>query len=451
MNSDLNSYLNADSFFLSSVIIITVILCVITEVFFSYKNTKKSVKYALTYLLSVTMVYELSTLLAFYSTPDYFRIMIYIKIGAAFLLKTALLFFTSIYIENKKLIRIFALMQILSVATVIPATVFPSYMDSIVTFSSPLSARYAGGAEVYAVISSIIFIASGFVFYFTSPLFRKKKKHIAFLMLFTALNLAILTFSVFGSKDIVHEKTHILILMVLLATVFKMSPFYDRKDSLLSVVNIINSKDEELIILDRNDNTSYINNCIKGLEISNCTEEIKAMIKAQGNLPDLRGSRESTGGNTIIEGDIDFHTDKIHYLHYSITPFFNRKKFIGRIIVLRDITPIKELLEVLNEKNDLLNKAYEAQRENLRVTGKLAIEKERSRILNMVNSIAGGYLITIRSRVAILEQLNEEDAHFKDFVERENSVLLEITRDTTEKVRTAVRQMYNKQGRGEAG
>lgn len=449
MYTEHNLNLNLDSFLLSIVIMICIILSVFTCVLIRFKKIDKSVKLAYFYLIAILLIYQISTLLAFYSTLKIFEIMISIKIITAFLLKTAIMLFIAVYMRNSMLIKIFLGFHILSYISAFPYFMIEAYRNSIFIISEPNSAYYGSGSQIYTIASSVLYIIAGVLFYLSNKLFRQKKRYLIFLLLLVAVNVAVLFFYIYFSKDAVHEKMHIYILLIQIAFLLKTTPFYDKKDALLSAHNIIDGIDETLIIFNKQGKISYLHNSFKDFDIALYIAEIVRLICMHDGKSVMSRHDIYQGDESFYEGEITIIPGKTVYLHYKLSPLFYKKIYIGKIIILRDMTVYTELIEKLNEKNTLLKEAFERQKEHIHVTRRLIGEEERSKILQRVNDIAGGYLKKLREQVYGLEAEMGTDSASKQKIKDGNDRMLLLTQNTIDEIRKTVKQLYTRNNAAE--
>ncbi len=120
-----------------------------------------------------------------------------------------------------------------------------------------------------------------------------------------------------------------------------------------------------------------------------------------------------------------------------------KSKYMGCIYVFNDITQYKKLLEQLDQKNRQLKEALEIQRKYARVARNLAAEKERERIMELVNTIAGDYLEQLQQSIKTMEKYaTSNDPNNSLVFDAENSRMIQITRETIGEIRKTVRALH---------
>lgn len=431
------------NFFLSIVIICSIILCIFACIIVWFRNNKPGVKYATTYLCVLVFLYQVSTILAFYSPQYIFKVMLDIKIIAAFLIKTAFLYFIAVSIGDAVLSKIYLAIHLVTVSTVFLYFFCPPYKASIVTIVGPNMAQSGIGTQIYTVLSSLLYGVSAIVFLTAYKPFRRKRRYFVFLILLITLNTVLLSAFAFEAKDIVHEKAHILILLVLLAYFLKYTPFFETKDKLLSPVNIMEGIDETVVIFDKLGQPAYIHNGFQSVDLSGHLEEIDGLIKRNSHQPECTYNNGCIENETGSEGEITLKQKTVVQLHYKLSALYFNKEYMGKIIVLRDITSYTSLLEELNEKNRLLKEAFDKQKEYVKVARRLIGEEERAKILHMVNRTAGEFLKKVKIQVDSLEASALADgALVKERVKAENEELLALTIKAIGEVRQAVKKLH---------
>ena len=436
-----STYLNMDAFILSMVIMVCIVLSIAICMLIWFKD--RDYKYSSTYLIFILLAYQTSSLLAFYSPPQLFENVILVKMISAFLLKSAVLIWMAAYIKKDSLTHLFTAVHLLSVLAIWPLF-FTPLRDAFVSISPPNIAIYEDGSRVYTVISSIVYIACGILFYVTNTTFRQKRRYLIFLLGFISLNMGFLIFGSFFSQDVLYEKMHVFVLFVLLAVLFRLTPYLEKKDWILTSANFMQGMGETALILDGQGNVVYSHNEIKRFDIASHLVEIGKEIEKQKDT-DIEwnlgcGKHELNKEGEIRVGPPGKHID----LQYKVTPLYYRKVCFGNIIVLRDITASTEAVHKLREKNLLLQEALKRQEEYIRVSRRIKGEEERGRILGQVNNMTRNYLNSLKLWVFQLDRAVSVREHFfKDRIKKQNEEMLLLTRKMIEEARQSVRQLNN--------
>ena len=428
-----NALFNVESFLLSMVILACLLLSIGISVLVWFRDANNLSKYAAIYLMINLFIYQVSSLLSFYSPEEFFQHIILIKMSSAFLLKTTITVWLAANIRKPNVFISFLGLHIFSLILVTSVMTSPG-REAFIIFEAPNIALYGGGARIYTLVSSVFLIIAGLILCVNSP--REQKRHyLLFIISFFALNTFLLLFDTYSSQDVVYEKMHVLVFFVLLAIFFKLTPLFSKKDWFLSSATFMQGIGETVLILDQNSQILSGHNGFKNNpDVYTKINQIIDAIDEQ----DLKKAAPCNGDETgYSEGKISFYVNKSIEIHYKQSALHSRKKHIGRIIVLRDMTEYTELMASLNRTILLLNVAFRAEKENIRVTGKITWEKERERIFEMVNKIARDYLHIFKSQIH----------HFKSESDisliTKNSELLAMTRNVTDEIRQIVKQLAN--------
>lgn len=435
MGSDLENLL------LSLVIVAGMILCIYVCTMILCSSAEPGLKLVSAYTGAILLLYQLSTVLAYFSPVSLFEPFMTVKIISAFLLKTVFLLYMAIFIKNSLLIRIFLAVHLVSLAFILPPFVIPGYKASIFTVTGHNSAVYASGAHIYSLISNLLYIASALTFFIIHRPFREKKRHLVFLLLLFSSNIAILFYLTDVSYDAVHEKMHVLLLFVLAAFIFKFTPFFEKRDALLSASSITDGISETVVIIDALGRDEFIHTTPGSPELKERISEIKSLV----GLDTLKNTLTQAGGlnnaDSCIEGKLALSSEKTCHFAYRISPLFSKGICKGAIIVLRDITAYIKLHDDMNQKNLELREAFEKLKQYVRITRRLAGEEERSRILGIVNKTAGEYISKIKMQINELENRKAANSLTKEAVRVENEQLLILTRKVIDEIRNTVKTL----------
>lgn len=430
-------------FFLTIIIILSIMFCIHACITICSGSWRRRSKYIFTYLSITVLLYQCSTLFAFYCPPEYFEGFVDIKICMALLIKAAFIYFIAEFIRNKILSRIFLILNLLSIGLIILYFIYPPFKASIVTIVDSNTAVYGVGSQIYAVISNVIFFFTGIAFIVSYKPFRQIRRNYIFLLIVILMNMFILNLFIFEVNDVLHEQTHVLILFVYIAFFSMYTPFTDKNDRLMSLVNIMSGIGESVIIIDNQGKIVFFHNGFDDIDISERIEEIDSIIIEKSGIEEYDMHIGKTDPEVYCHGEIELMEHKRVKLHYILSFLYFKEKYMGRIVVLRDITEYTSLLEELNKKNILLKEAVERQKEYVKAAHRLSSEEERSRILETVNAIAGEFLKNVKQRVYKLEtEVLAEGAAMKDWIRLENDQMLELTKKTIAEVRQTVKRLH---------
>lgn len=208
--------------------------------------------------------------------------------------------------------------------------------------------------------------------------------------------------------------------------------------------DIIGNVNETTVIYDRQDKPCFININTNRDNILEFLQTIDAAINKSGCIPEnLRESSLHENALSCYEGEIKPFPDNDSVFLWKMCPVIRKNKYLGRIYVFNDITEYKKLLEQLDQKNKQLKEALEAQRKYAEVAKQLAAEKERERIMGLVNAIAGDYLEQLRLSIKTMEKYatgnSQEDS---PVFEAENDRMIRITRETIGEIRKTVQALH---------
>lgn len=378
-------------------------------------------------------VHESSTLLAFYtSSPDMFRLFVLLKSSSAYLIKSSLLLFTGFYTEKRWLKRLALSAHLLSIGQVLLIFLSSQWADTIISFTQPFEAQYQSNANWYVIVPGILFIVMsvGIMFHY-KPLGRKSVANSVFVVL---LLLSIVFLSVFylSTRDMVFDNMHLIILLGAIAANLKAMPLTSNDTRYLSRTNVLDGFPEAVIIHDRKGRIVHIHDGIKTVKLSARLAEIEAKLMEAGALKDA---------HTLSEGRITIEDKSPVHLQYKVSTLQTGGKVFGRLIALRDVSKMVDLQLELSRKNRQLELAFAKRQQVARTIGQLAMEKERARILDKVNSIANAYISRIRRDVARLESEMAPGPDFHKKVREMNDQLLEFTRSVIGEIRATVKKL----------
>jgi len=378
-------------------------------------------------------VHESSTLLAFYtSSPDMFRLFVLLKSSSAYLIKSSLLLFTGFYTEKRWLKRLALSAHLLSIGQVLLIFLSSQWADTIISFTQPFEAQYQSNANWYVIVPGILFIVMsvGIMFHY-KPLGRKSVANSVFVVL---LLLSIVFLSVFylSTRDMVFDNMHLIILLGAIAANLKAMPLTSNDTRYLSRTNVLDGFPEAVIIHDRKGRIVHIHDGIKTVKLSARLAEIEAKLMEAGALKDA---------HTLSEGRITIEDKSPVHLQYKVSTLQTGGKVFGRLIALRDVSKMVDLQLELSRKNRQLELAFAKRQQVARTIGQLAMEKERPRILDKVNSIANAYISRIRRDVARLESEMAPGPDFHKKVREMNDQLLEFTRSVIGEIRATVKKL----------
>jgi len=428
-------YLTLESFLLSIVILASLILSIGICVLVCFKDSNNLSKYVAIYLLFNILIYQVSSLLSFYSPAEFFQLIIMIKMSSAFLLKTTITVWLAANIRKPGIFNFFLSLHLLSLVLVI--LVMPSPLrEAIIIFDAPNIALYGAGARIYTIVSGMFLIISGLILCMNSP--REQKRHyLFFISLFFAFNTFLLVFDTYSSQDVVYEKMHVLVFFVLVAVFFKLTPLFSKKDWFFSSATFMQGIGETVLILDQHNQVlTGHNGFTNNPEVYQLVGQIIDLIDEQELMKEAPDNSDET---RYTEGEISLLANKSIHLHYKQSPLVGREKHRSRIIVLRDMTEYTELVASLNRAILHLNAAFKAQKENIRVSDKITREKERARIFEVVNKIARDYLLTFKAQIYHFK--SHSDNSLQDKLITKNSELLAMTRNVIDEIRQIVKQL----------
>lgn len=438
--AQLSVLFNTEAFMLSFVILLSIMLSIAIGMLVWLQN--KDYKYSAIYLIIILLAYQVSSLLAFYSPPDYFKGIILVKMYFSILLKSAVLVWLSDYFNHRIMLALTLFLNALSLMLAWPVFFYTPFQDAIVIVStSPNTAVYEQGARIYFILSSIIYITASILFYLTSLRFKQSKRDLIFLFIFILFNTGLLFWGIQFSSDVLYEKMHVFVLLVQLAIIFRLTSFIHHGDWIMSPSNLLNGMVETTIILDRKDKHIYSHNGLKDIDVSfHISEIIKAIEGQQSKMDDNQDMDASH-----LEGKINIKTNKVINLNYKFAPLYAGNKLIGKVMVLRDITHYTEALDRLNEKNLLLEEALQKKRQYIQLMQRVTGEAERGKVLRSVNKAMRDYLNQLKNQVLQFEDSeNASESEFKDRVKEQNDQMLALTRQVLLETRQSVKKLSNK-------
>lgn len=426
----------AERFYLSIVILVCLVLWGYALGLVLSGKGKTAYKAAFTLLVSYLFIYQLSTLVAFYATDqDIFRIAIFFKVMAAFHTKTAALLFFSVYVREKWMIFFFLATHCLSSMLIPLYLINRPLAQSLFMFTAPFKAEYGPSAFYYAFTSNALFFLAALVFIFKRRAWEKKKKAVWDMLLILAANSAVVLFAAMGSQDILSEKMHVLVLIIGVSFVFYKTPFLSKSDSFIMHANVLESISEKVLIYDDKGYLTTVHEGDQSIQLTGKVSDIEKLLPKDedGIIPDE--------GSFIIQG-----AEPRHVLYKKVPISIEGKPF-GQIIVLRNITSLVRLQNELQEKNLDLSKAIEKHRFYRRLSKRLIDEKERSMILEKVNTTADSYIKKVKAEIVALKNIAAHEPELaKEQVRQKNEYLLEITRKALEEIRGTVRKLSVSKG-----
>lgn len=208
--------------------------------------------------------------------------------------------------------------------------------------------------------------------------------------------------------------------------------------------DIIEHVNETTVIFDRQDKPCYVNINLNRNNTQELLQSIEAAINQSGCIPEnLQESCLCENAMISYEGEIQPFAENDSVFAWKMCPVIRKNKYLGRIFVFSDITQYRKLLEQLDQKNRQLKEALEAQRKYAGVARNLAAEKERERIMGVVNTIAGDYLEQLKQSIQTMKKYAAGNSQ-KDIsvFEAENDRMIRITRETIGEIRSAVRALH---------
>ena len=247
----------------------------------------------------------------------------------------------------------------------------------------------------------------------------------------TLLSIVFLSVFYLSTRDMVFDNMHLIILLGAIAANLKAMPLTSNDTRYLSRTNVLDGFPEAVIIHDRKGRIVHIHDGIKTVKLSARLAEIEAKLMEAGALKDA---------HTLSEGRITIEDKSPVHLNTKFQPF-RRGKVFGRLITLRDVSKMVDLQLELSRKNRQLELAFERRKQVARTIGQLAMEKERARILDKVNSIANAYISRVRRDVAQLESEMTPGPDFHKKVREMNDQLLEFTRSVIGEIRATVKKL----------
>lgn len=207
---------------------------------------------------------------------------------------------------------------------------------------------------------------------------------------------------------------------------------------------IIKNVNETIVIYNRQDKPCYINTAFECDNIQNFLQDIEEAIHASGLIPgDFRESSLNKETSSMYEGEIKPSSENDATFTWKMRTIMRKNKYLERILVFNDITRYKKFLDQLDHKNRQLKDALEAQRKYAEVARSLAAEKERERIMGLVNAIAGDYLEQLRQSIQTMRAYADgNDPKDISVFEAENKRMIQITRETIVKMRNTVKALH---------
>jgi len=426
----------AEKFYLSIIIFVCMALWGYTLGLVLSGKGKRAYKGAYVLLVCYTLIYQISTLAAMYSSdPNVFRISVIIKVMASFLVKTAIVLFFSIYIREKWMIRFFLIVHGLTIALIPLYLISRTFAQSMIMFTDPFQAKFGPGAFYYAFSNNVILYLASLVFIFRWRAWEKKKKIVRYLILIVACNSAAVLMAARGSQDVLSERLYLMLLLVAVAFIFYKTPFLNNNDSFIMHSNVLEGISEKVLIYDDKGYLTTVHEGDQSIQLTGKVSDIEKLLPKDedGIIPDE--------GSFIIQG-----AEPRHVLYKKVPISIEGKPF-GQIIVLRNITSLVRLQNELQEKNLDLSKAIEKHRFYRRLSKRLIDEKERSMILEKVNTTADSYIKKVKAEIVALKNIAAHEPELaKEQVRQINEYLLELTRKALEEIRGTVRKLSISKG-----
>ncbi len=208
--------------------------------------------------------------------------------------------------------------------------------------------------------------------------------------------------------------------------------------------DIIENANETTVIYDKHDNLCYINTTFDRRNIMKFLNGIDEKINRSGQIPaDLKKRCLEEDAVTLYEGEIKPFAEDDSIFSWKMCPVIRKHKYAGRIYVFNEITEYKNLLELLDQKNRQLKDTLEMQRSYAKVAGKLIVEEERERIMELLYKVAGEYLQQLQDSISRMKNYSAESAP-EDRIEfeAENDRMIGITRETIAGIRKTVKVLH---------
>jgi len=400
------------------------------------------VKRTFLYLTLLVLVHECSSLLVLYApSHEMFRRFALIKSAFAYLLKSALLLLTGFYTGKRRLKALSLGIHLLSVVQVLLLLHVRKLANAVISFHAPFEARYGDLAALYLIVPGMVCIVmSAAMVIFCKLMSRKSRADTVFAVLLL-LSITLLSAFYLSERDPVRDGMHVFLLIGGIAVNLKALPVTSGDDKYLSPLNILDRFSEAVIIHDRKGRTVLAHDGLKAIRLSEKLGDIHARLVEAGALND---------SGTLSEGRITIEDGRSVHLQYKVSDLRAGKRVFGRIITLRDVSELVELQKELAGKNRQLELAFERKQRVTRAIRHLAVEKERARILDKVNSTANAYIGRIRREVAWLEAEAASGQDFHHKVRVMNDQLLEYTRSVIEEIRATVKKLNLETAAGES-
>lgn len=356
-----------------------VIFCVFVGVYFWCVLAKGRHKYAVLLSFGTILMYQILTVFLFFSFPESYSLILHLRAFFAMLALPSI-FYSIIIFKNR---RIFSKVPItffvLYTIFIAMGIQFPSLHTALFYSISPVLNR---------IISFIIFLLTLCYFFYLSEVGKKNNRYIT--------------------------------------------------------LNIIENIDETVIIYDKQNRQCYLHIGTDFIHYPEFITKIEKEIKACRNIPEnFNILCTEKNDMQIFEGKIKLFLNKMMCFNFKISPIFRKGKYLGKILVVNDMTKYSELLEQLNNKNSQLKEALEHQREYVQVARRLVSEEERSRIMGIVNGIAGEYLQNLKKSIERLEGCKSTgDVNGdREFIE-ENDKMIQKTREIINEIRDTVKLLH---------
>ncbi len=208
--------------------------------------------------------------------------------------------------------------------------------------------------------------------------------------------------------------------------------------------DIIGNVNETTVVFDSQEKPCYISIAADRGNIIRFLHRIDEMIDKSGLIPEnFRETCLDENTLNIFEGEIIPYSQDNTVFSWKMCPIVRKKKYMGRIFVFNDITQYKKLYEQLDNQNQQLKAALEAQRQYARIARRLAAEEEHERIMGIVNGIARDYLKQLNKSIKTMEKYSAGNAQEDMSVfETENDRMIRITRETIDEIRRTVKVLH---------
>lgn len=403
-------------------------------------NSTVGIKHSFLYMMFYVFVHEASSLLAFYTpSPEMFRILAFMKSSSAYLMKSALLLFTGYYTGKRWVKRLSRGIHLLTIGQVVFLFLNREFANTIIMLTGPFEAQYQDNANWYVIVPGILFITMSVIMMLYYKPFGNKRLASSIFIAFLLLCIVALSFVYCSTRSMIYDGMHLIILLGVMAASLKAMPFSGSDIKYISRANILDGFSEAVIIYDRKGRVIHIHDGLRTISLSAILDEVQTKLRKMGALND---------SGTLSEGRFTIESGSLVHLQYKVSTLQKGQKVYGRIINLRDVTEMVELQVELSRKNRQLELAFSRKQQVAKAVGQLAMEKERARILDKVNSTANAYISRVRRDVARLESEMASGPDFQQKVREMNDQLLEVTRSVIDEIRATVKKLKQEPAAG---